>query len=90
MSSAREEKRSHPRAGEASQVLVSLEERRRLKMSALAKRGDELRAQRVREIREQLEHGTYHTAAADVAAAMLRGEVTRLLSDKHPDHKIRR
>jgi flagellar biosynthesis anti-sigma factor FlgM len=82
MSSDRKEKRGKIPASEAASGIISLEERRRFKMAALAKRGDELRAQKVREIKEQIEEGTYHIDAADVAKSLVRGEVARLLGGK--------
>jgi flagellar biosynthesis anti-sigma factor FlgM len=90
MSSDRKEKRGKIPASEAASGIISLEERRRLKRMALAKRGDELRAQKVREIKEQIEEGTYHIDAADVAKSLVRGEVARLLGGKRPTTDKRR
>ncbi len=90
MSSTRKERREQPPASEAAQGIISLEERRRLKMEALAKRGDELRAQKVREIKEQIEEGSYHIDAADVAKSLVRSEVARLLGGKRPNPNKRR
>jgi flagellar biosynthesis anti-sigma factor FlgM len=90
MSSDRKEKRGKIPASEAASGIISLEERRRLKKMALAKRGDELRAQKVREIKEQIEEGTYHIDAADVAKSLVRGEVARLLGGKRPAPNKRR
>jgi flagellar biosynthesis anti-sigma factor FlgM len=90
MSSDRKEKRGKIPASEAASGIISLEERRRLKKMALAKRGDELRAQKVREIKEQIEEGTYHIDAADVAKSLVRGEVARLLAGKRPTPDKRR
>jgi flagellar biosynthesis anti-sigma factor FlgM len=90
MSSDRKEKRGKIPASEAASGIISLEERRRFKMAALAKRGDELRAQKVREIKEQIEEGTYHIDAADVAKSLVRGEVAQLLGSKRPTPNKRR
>ncbi len=90
MSSDRKEKRGKIPASEAAPGVVSLEERRRLKRTALAKRGDKLRAQKVREIKEQIEEGTYHIDAADVAKSLVRNEVARLLGSKRPTPNKRR
>jgi flagellar biosynthesis anti-sigma factor FlgM len=90
MSSDSKEKRGKIPASEAASGIISLEERRRLKRMALAKRGDELRAQKVREIKEQIEEGTYHIDAADVAKSLVRGEVARLLGGKRPAPNKRR
>ena len=90
MSSDRKEKRGKIPASEAAPGVVSLEERRRLKRTALAKRGDELRAQKVRAIKAQIEEGTYHIDAADVAKSLVRSEVARLLGSKRPTPNKRR
>lgn len=91
MSAERKGKKgSRTPASEAAPGIISLEERRRLKMVALAKRGDELRAQKVREIRAQIKEGTYHVDAAEVAKSLVRSEVTRLLGGKRPTPNKRR
>lgn len=90
MSSGRKEKRGKPPASEVAPGSVSLEERRRLKMEALVKRGDALRAQKIKAIKEQLEEGTYHISAADVAKSLVRSEVAWLLGGKRPTPDKRR
>jgi flagellar biosynthesis anti-sigma factor FlgM len=84
MSSDRKEKRGKTPASEAAPGVISLEKRRRSKVEALAKRGDELRAQKVREIKAQIEEGTYHIDTADVAKSLVRSEVAQLLGGKRP------
>ena len=91
MSSERKGKKvSKIPANEVAPDVISLEERRRLKMEALAKQGDELRAQKVREIRAQIKEGTYQIDAADVAKSLVRSEITRLLGGKRPTSNKRR
>jgi flagellar biosynthesis anti-sigma factor FlgM len=82
MSSTRKAKNGTPPASEAASVIISLEERRRLKMEASAKRREELRAQKVRDIKARIAEGTYHVDAADVARSIVRRELARLLEGK--------
>ncbi len=65
-------------------VRVSFSEgaRRLQKVAALAKKGEDLRADRVRRLKEEIEQGTFRVEAADVAKALLRSEVSRLLGGK--------
>jgi len=68
-------------------LIISLEERQRLKMAS-AKREEELRARKIREIKAQLEEGTYRIGAADVAKSIVRREIARLLGSNRPSsHK---
>jgi flagellar biosynthesis anti-sigma factor FlgM len=50
------------------------------KAAELAGKGDELRAEKVNKIKEQLAQGTYKVDAEDVAKSIARGEVARLLN----------
>jgi anti-sigma28 factor (negative regulator of flagellin synthesis) len=43
------------------------------------KQGDELRAEKVKRIKEQVEQGTYEVSSEDVAKSILRSEVSRLM-----------
>jgi negative regulator of flagellin synthesis FlgM len=75
----REDKRAVEQTGDAAQVSISAEARKLQKVVALAERGDELRAEKVRQLKEQIENGTYHVEAAEVAKSMTRHEISRLL-----------
>jgi anti-sigma28 factor (negative regulator of flagellin synthesis) len=66
--------------------LVSLETHPRWKGAILAKQGDDLRAEKIRKIKEQIQQGTYHIDASDVAKSIVRHEVTRLLGEKQRNH----
>jgi anti-sigma28 factor (negative regulator of flagellin synthesis) len=48
-------------------------------VATLAARGDELRAEKVRQLKEQIAQGTYHVETADVAKGIARSEISRLL-----------
>jgi flagellar biosynthesis anti-sigma factor FlgM len=65
--------------GSPAKVSISAEARYLQKAAELANRGDELRAEKVRGIKEQLAQGTYHVEAEDVAKSVARSEVARLL-----------
>ena len=62
-----------------AKVSISAEGRYLQRAAELAGRGDELRAEKVRKIKEQLVQGTYQVAAEDVAKSVARSEVARLL-----------
>jgi len=49
------------------------------RVAELAKKGDELRAEKVKQIKEQVEQGTYEVGSEDVAKSILRSEVSRLM-----------
>ncbi len=90
MSSERKENSGETRTREMSRRLVSLDDYRRSKLEALAKRGQELRAQKTRETKEQIEEGTYYVDATDIAKSLVRSEVARLLGGKRPNPNKRR
>ncbi|MGH7967008.1 MAG: flagellar biosynthesis anti-sigma factor FlgM [Candidatus Binatia bacterium] len=64
------------------QIAISPATQRLQQVTALAKRGDKLRAKKVDRIRKDLAQGTYHVDAADVAKAILRSEVSWLSGQK--------
>lgn len=81
VSAAREggERRAVGPTGEAAHVSISAEARQLQRVAALAARGDELRAEKLTHIKEQLDQGTFHVEAADVAKGIVRSEISRLL-----------
>lgn len=90
MRSTRKAKNGTSPASEAAPVIVSLAERRRLKMEAAAKRREELRAQKIRDIKARIAAGTYHVDAAEVAKSIVRSELALLLEGKRPNPAKRR
>lgn len=68
------------RSGESAKVNISQEARELQRIAELAHAGDELRADKVRQIKEKLAADEYHVDAKDVATSILRSEVTRLLN----------
>jgi flagellar biosynthesis anti-sigma factor FlgM len=67
--------------GESAKVNISQEARDLQKIAELARAGDELRADKVRQIKAQVAAGEYQVESKDVAASILRSEVTRLLKE---------
>jgi flagellar biosynthesis anti-sigma factor FlgM len=66
-------------AGESAKISISAEARHLQKAAELAGKGDELRAEKVGKIKEQIEAGAYHVDAEEVAKSLARSEVARLL-----------
>lgn len=69
------------KSGEATKVNISSEARRLQKIAALAQSGDELRAEKVRRLKEQIMRGEFHVEATDVARGIVRSEIARLLGE---------
>jgi len=65
--------------GESAKVNISQQARDLQKIAELARAGDEMRAQKVRLIKEQVAAGEYKAAPEEVAKSIVRSEVTRLL-----------
>ncbi len=63
----------------AAQVSISAEARQLQKVVELSGRGDELRAEKLRQLKEQIDSGAYHVEAKDVAQSTARHEISRLL-----------
>jgi flagellar biosynthesis anti-sigma factor FlgM len=63
--------------GSAS-VNISPEARKLQRIAELAQKGDDLRADKVRALKAQVESGQYNVPAADVAKDIVRSEVARL------------
>ena len=76
------------RSGETAQAFISADARRLQKrVGVLAERGDELRAEKVRRIKEQIAQGQYQVEAAEVAKGILRSEISRLLGGQRKNNK---
>jgi negative regulator of flagellin synthesis FlgM len=66
-------------SGASAKVDISPDARKMQRVAELAKKGDELRAEKVKQIKEQVEQGTYEVSSEDVAKSILRSEVSRLM-----------
>lgn len=75
-----EGERGAPQTGETAKVSISEEARFLQKAAELAGKGDEIRAEKVNKIKEQLAQSTYHVEPEDVAKSVARSEVARLLN----------
>ena len=73
------DKRSVEQTGNAAQVSISAEARKLQKVVALAGQGDEMRAEKIRQLKEQIDNGTYHVEAGDVAKSIARHDIAQLL-----------
>jgi flagellar biosynthesis anti-sigma factor FlgM len=67
--------------GESAKINISQQARDLQKIAELARAGDEMRAQKVRLIKEQIAAGEYNPASDEVAKSILRSEVTRLIKE---------
>jgi flagellar biosynthesis anti-sigma factor FlgM len=67
-------------AGESARVRISPEARELQRIAEMARAGDELRAEKVKQIKEQVASGTYNVSSEEVAKSILRSEVSRLLT----------
>jgi negative regulator of flagellin synthesis FlgM len=68
-------------SGDSAKVNISPEARELQRIAELARTGNELRAEKVRQIKEQVQAGEYKVAPEEVAKSILRAEVTRLIKD---------
>lgn len=64
---------------DAAQVDISAEARRLQHLSFLVQHSDEGRAVRVAKLKEQISNGEYYVAPLEVAKALVRSEISRLL-----------
>jgi flagellar biosynthesis anti-sigma factor FlgM len=75
----RSDKRQVEQTSDAAHVSISAEARKLQKVVALAERGDEMRAEKIRQLKEQIDNGSYHVETADVAKSIARHEISKLL-----------
>jgi anti-sigma-28 factor FlgM len=85
MSSTRKTKLHPLPVHEAAPVIISPQVCCRSPVKALAKRREELRTQKIRDIKARIEQGTYHVDAAEVAKSIVRSGIARLLDGERPD-----
>jgi|ERR671923_99729 flagellar biosynthesis anti-sigma factor FlgM len=68
--------------GESAKVDISPKARKMQRVVELARTGDQLRADKVRQIKEQIEADQYQVDSKEVAKSIARSEVSRLLEKK--------
>jgi anti-sigma28 factor (negative regulator of flagellin synthesis) len=78
----REENAKVRQGGEPAKVDICPEARKLQRIAGLARMGDQLRADKVRQIKEQIEADQYQADSKEVAKSIARGEVSRLLEKK--------
>lgn len=83
IASARGESGAQAAHGNASaKVEISDKARQLQRIAELARAGDRLRAEKVRELKEQIAAGQYRVDAREVAKSILRSEVSSLMEEK--------
>lgn len=69
-------------SGESATVQISLQARKLQQIAELARKGDQLRAEKVKALKERIDGGRYEVNSADVAKSIVRSEVARVLEKK--------
>jgi flagellar biosynthesis anti-sigma factor FlgM len=69
-------------SGEPAKVSISPEARRLQQVAELVKQGDQLRAEKVNDIKDKLAQGQLDVKSEDVAKALVRSEIARLLGEE--------
>lgn len=82
MKSRAKENSKKGRATNSAWNRVVVKERRKGR-ETVKKEETELREQKIKRIKKQIEKETYHVEAAKVAKAIVRNETARLLGSKH-------
>jgi flagellar biosynthesis anti-sigma factor FlgM len=83
MGSARREENAKVRwGGEPAKVDISPEACKLQRVADSARTGDQLRADKVKQIKELIEADQYQVDSKEVAKSIARGEVSRLLEKK--------
>ncbi len=69
-------------SSESATVNISPEARQLQRIAELARAGDEVRAEKVKKIKEQINQGTYEANSTEVSKSIVRSEVARLLEKR--------
>lgn len=67
---------------ESTKVDISPQARKLQRVAELTRTGDQLRAEKVKQIKEQVDAGQYKVDSQEVAKSIARSEVSRLLEKK--------
>ena len=70
------------KSGGSASVNISPQARQLQRVAELARKGDDLRAEKVKALKEKIDGGDYSVAAGDLADDIARSEVARLLEKK--------
>jgi len=69
-------------SGDSSKVNISKAGRELQRVAELARAGDEIRAQKVQQLKQQIADGNYRVDSKDISRSIIRSEVSRLFHDK--------
>jgi flagellar biosynthesis anti-sigma factor FlgM len=69
-------------SGGSAKVNISKEARELQRIAELARTGDELRAQKVQGIKDQIAEGNYNADPQEVSKSIIRSEVSNILQNK--------
>jgi len=69
-------------SGDSATVNISAEARQLQRITELARTGDDLRAEKVKNLKEMINQGTYQADSTAVSKSIVRSEVARLLEKK--------
>jgi negative regulator of flagellin synthesis FlgM len=70
------------RNSESASVQISPEARKLQRIAELAQKGDELRTEKVKALKEQIDAGNYSVDSEDLAKSIVRSEVARIFEKK--------
>jgi flagellar biosynthesis anti-sigma factor FlgM len=68
--------------GDSAKVSISQEGRELQRIAQLARKGDEIRAEKVKQLKELVSNGQYEIDPQEVAKSILRTEISRQLEKK--------
>ena len=69
-------------SADSAKINISPEARQLQRVAELARTGDNLRAEKVKNIKEKINQGTYKANSTDVSKSIVRSEITRLMEKK--------
>ena len=69
-------------SGESAKIKISQEARELQRIAELARKGDELRADKVKQLKQAIAKGEYEIDAQEVAKSIVRSEIARHLEKK--------
>jgi len=81
-SARREADTKFPQGGESTKIDIYEQARRLHRVAELARTGDQLRVDKVRQIKEQIEADRFEVDSKEVAKSIVRSEVAGLLEKK--------
>jgi flagellar biosynthesis anti-sigma factor FlgM len=77
-----EQSQNAQQSRDSTKVIISKEGRELQRIAELARTGDEIRAQKVQQLKNEIANRNYKPDTKDVAKNIVRSEVSRLLQEK--------